>query len=677
VRRVLLPLLLCLSACAGLLEEREPDLPREVVFVGSDPADRVALERRIAPLIADFVETDGALAYLDDAAFEVQRFHRELGYPSAEVSYERPEGSEPLTFQVVPGVRIAVGELELRGVDWLGRKAAEELLQFPEGVRDGSAVEWYTEAALRAGESRLVETYFEAGFLDAAVSPSSVSFDLSTGLARIELTLEPGQRYLIRAASAEGELDRPAEEVERELASVRGTPFTPQMAYSLRNRLVELYGNRGYPDATVRVEHQLEREASAADLALRIVAGPQVTIERVEIEGTTSIREDFVLDRLRLRPGDLYRRDKARESFERLYRTGLFERVAVRLEDSDAPRRALIVELLEAPSQELYFEPGYGSYELFRLKSGFRENNLFGTGRQFRLESVAAVRALSGEIGVSDPDFFDEDLLADLSFGAERREFPSFTRSEYTTTFSLSWPWTQEIESSVAYKYSASQVEDVQIVDGLLADVDSDVDVSSVQFSPRYDDRDSLLVPSRGTIANFGVEWAASALGSEIDFVRTTLGAAHYFALADEQRTVLAVGAELGWIVPAAATEEIPLQERFFNGGANTVRAFGQYELGPEDSEGNSVGGEGMTLFSIELRHRIAGSLHGALFWDVGSVALEYQDLTEFEGYAGGVGFGIRYMLPIGPLRADLAFNTDPGEGDDAFYLHVAVGLPF
>ena len=112
-------------------------------------------------------------------------------------------------------------------------------------------------------------------------------------------------------------------------------------------------------------------------------------------------------------------------------------------------------------------------------------------------------------------------------------------------------------------------------------------------------------------------------------------------------------------------------------GGPTTVRAFRRYELGPQDGEGNPIGGEGQTIFNAELRKRIAGNLHGALFYDVGSVVLDYQELGEFEGYAGGPGFGLRYLLPIGPLRLDVAFNADPGDDEDDFVVHLAVGMPF
>ena len=107
------------------------------------------------------------------------------------------------------------------------------------------------------------------------------------------------------------------------------------------------------------------------------------------------------------------------------------------------------------------------------------------------------------------------------------------------------------------------------------------------------------------------------------------------------------------------------------------MRAFARYELGPQDAEGNALGGEGQTILNVELRKKIYGKVHGALFYDAGSVVLDYQDLAEFEDYAGGPGFGLRYLTPIGPIRADFAFNIDPGENEDASVFHIAVGMPF
>ena len=121
----------------------------------------------------------------------------------------------------------------------------------------------------------------------------------------------------------------------------------------------------------------------------------------------------------------------------------------------------------------------------------------------------------------------------------------------------------------------------------------------------------------------------------------------------------------------------LPIQARLFLGGATSVRSFGAGELSPADAEGDALGGLSTATASVEWRMRIAGELHGAVFYDLGVVdaqALEFDD----DVVGQGIGAGIRWHLPVGPLRLDAAWN--PGEryaADRDWAAHLAIGFTF
>ncbi|MEO0650212.1 MAG: BamA/TamA family outer membrane protein [Planctomycetota bacterium] len=668
--------LLCALGCRSTAPTAMPENAR-VEFVGVPDEDVPALRERVRGLLDDFDTRGGALAFLDDAAFEVRQFYRDLGHAYAEARFEAPGPDGRIRFEVDAGPMIELIDLRVEGALWLGAEEARRLFAFPVGSRDGLPVEWFTRKALDEGLRALEERYYRDGYLEAFASVFEVRLDPVLNQARVIVDLVEGPRFRTRRIEVESNGPAIDELIRDTLRDFSDRPYSPRAVYRLRGELLELLGNAGYPDAFVDVLPSVDSTIGAADLRVIVDAGPLVTVGDVRIEGAESIRRGFVLKRLKLRPGERYSRDKARRSFERLLRSGLFDRVAVRLDGGGGERRDLVVELGERPSQEVFLEPGYGAYELARFKAGYRELNLLGTGRQARVQGVVAVRAVGAEVGLSDPDFLREDLLGDLSVAYERREEPSFTREELSTAFRLRWPWLRNLDGNFAYEYRQIDLEDVEIDLGNELVILEAVDVSSFLLSPQYDSRDNLFVPTRGATAEVGIEWASSAIGSEIDFIRPTIVGTRYFTLDDQGSTVLALGGRIGWIVPAGDTELIPLQERFFNGGPTTVRAFARYELGPQDPEGNALGGEGQTVFNVELRQQIYHKLHGALFYDVGNVVLDYQELTEFGDFAGGPGFGLRYLTPIGPIRADFAFNADPRQNEDAFVFHIAVGMPF
>jgi outer membrane protein assembly factor BamA len=140
---------------------------------------------------------------------------------------------------------------------------------------------------------------------------------------------------------------------------------------------------------------------------------------------------------------------------------------------------------------------------------------------------------------------------------------------------------------------------------------------------------------------------------------------------------VLATSFRAGMVFPYGQDDEVPLQERYFNGGENTVRSFREGLLGPKDANGEPLGGEGWSVASIEARQRLQGRLEAALFVDAGTVASDVEDWIRFEQPSFGLGGGLRYMLPVGPVRLDGAWNPDPREDESGGAVHLTVGLSF
>jgi outer membrane translocation and assembly module TamA len=106
------------------------------------------------------------------------------------------------------------------------------------------------------------------------------------------------------------------------------------------------------------------------------------------------------------------------------------------------------------------------------------------------------------------------------------------------------------------------------------------------------------------------------------------------------------------------------------------VRSFGESELGPSDQNGDPLGGLTSLAATIELRQRLMGDLHGALFYDIGTVGEGSFDFTN--QYGSAIGVGLRYYLPMGPIRLDLGFN--PGArfaSDSGFAVHFSFGFSF
>src|SRR5438034_358490 len=139
-------------------------------------------------------------------------------------------------------------------------------------------------------------------------------------------------------------------------------------------------------------------------------------------------------------------------------------------------------------------------------------------------------------------------------------------------------------------------------------------------------------------------------------------------------------GARAGLVRPLKESTSditaIPIDERFFNGGSTTVRSFGERDLGPHDHRGHPLGGEFYTIFNVEYTFPLYGELQGAVFVDAGNLLPE-ADNPGLGDMRYGIGAGLRYKLPIGPIRLDYGVNPNPREHEDFGAFHFSFGFAF
>ena len=227
-------------------------------------------------------------------------------------------------------------------------------------------------------------------------------------------------------------------------------------------------------------------------------------------------------------------------------------------------------------------------------------------------------------------------------------------------------------------------------------DSQQNYDLSSVKVQLTHDTRDDLLYPSTGQRTFAAAEQADSWLGGDVNFTRLTAGSRWFFPL--PAAVVLGLRYDTGLIVPGRGDINVPLAERFFNGGENTVRSFKEDRLGPRDASGKPSGGLGFNVLTVELRRRLVENLSGSLFADLGNVAPNrsrgednegaYRNRSQlvsdtlgdfFRNFRPGLGFGLQYRLPIGPVRLDVAFNPDRDDqrNEDLCVVHFSIGMAF
>jgi outer membrane translocation and assembly module TamA len=133
-------------------------------------------------------------------------------------------------------------------------------------------------------------------------------------------------------------------------------------------------------------------------------------------------------------------------------------------------------------------------------------------------------------------------------------------------------------------------------------------------------------------------------------------------------------------------SSRIGISERLFAGGSTSHRAYGRDELGlvgqtlfaVGEGEGDlrPVGGNGLLLGNLDLRFPVLGAVGGVVFLDAGNVWADWREIRPGEAKLG-VGLGVRYLSPIGPLRAEIGWKLDREPGEDPYRVFVSIGNPF
>jgi outer membrane protein assembly factor BamA len=329
------------------------------------------------------------------------------------------------------------------------------------------------------------------------------------------------------------------------------------------------------------------------------------------------------------------------------------------------------VDLEEADARELALMVGYGSYEGPRAGVLFTERNLLGWGQRLGTGVRASAKSYRGDITWTEPQLFASRTALSVTTFLHQREEPSFTDETVGVTAALSRRLLPHLQGRFGYTYEQR--------DG--SDIDPTVNPSTVEEYTKAslflelirDTRDSPIFPTSGHQESLKIEHSDDAFGGSLNFDRIIFKTAGHIALSDA--IGLALGAETGVLLPRDPGL-LPIQERFFNGGESSVRSFRESELGPRAANGEFEGGEFRNVFNVEARFPLFGPIQWALFADAGNVGREVQDygLRDMRYALGG---GIRFALPIGPLRLDVGVNPDRRRDEDPFVIHFSIGYPF
>jgi outer membrane protein insertion porin family len=683
-----------ISVCFLLLALHAPAQDRNVegALVGADlllgtlkPAAESKLQIRgaktfkdeelravIGETIREIDEKGAVAARGDDAAYYLGAYYRKAGFPRVDTRYEVTGGKVIVTIEEGPRTL-------LRSLSFAGNKSYPEANLYPymigataEELAKSPDMFPYSDAEIAAGADRVRGFYINEGFLDVTVEPSPASYSSDGTRADVILTIVEGTRYVFGDLTFTGDTPFAPKELAAAAREKADGPFSKSKAIAMQRNLESFYRSKGYFLATVELaaDPKLARNGRV-NVNLSVRPGALHRFDGVTVKNETKpfgrLRDTFLPARFKHIKGDIYNPETLDETYRELLRTGLFTNL--RLSPTALPDNTVRLDFLveEAKAREVGFTLGFGTYDGFKVGLRLADRNLLGSGRPLTFAADYTQRGLVSELMWFDPWFLDHHRLNFRAkiFSAAREEL-GYTKDETGARLEFGYKPFKRLELTIFTQGGTVEITE-STIDPLLIGPPNYA-YTSLGVSQTLDYRDSPIAPTRGWIFSTAVD--LFLVDGEQSFTRAIGRFSYYVPVG---KCGLAFGARVGAIQPA--TDSIPIDARFFNGGASTVRSFAERELGPKDDQNNPIGGEFYSAVNVEFTFPITGGLQGAVFADAGN--LTSWNTRGFDEMRSALGIGIRYALPVGPLRIDYGINPDRRDGEDFGAFHFSFGAAF
>jgi outer membrane protein insertion porin family len=673
-------------------QEKKAQRTSVIEFRGQSAFNEKELRSQLKEQITTIDEYGLTAARGDDAAFFLELFYRKHGYAKVSVRYTIDSGDR-LLLEINEGPLVTLGLVNFVGNQ---HQAADILFDYAVGPTRERYSKLqsklpFVAADVEEGADLVHRLYIANGYLDATVEKPIYHYAEDGTRVDATIPITEGRQYSFGQINFSGETIYGSEALHGQLLDLVKQPYTDGRVSDIPRRLQTYYRARGYYEVKVdAIGNPPAARNGRVPVLVSVTPGPLYHFDGVTVKGLEKLRPTYVSRRFSKFSGKTYSPELVDEKFRELMKSGLFTVLQIKPTPIGGNALRLDISAEEAKSKEFGVAFGYGSYTGAIVGASYRDRDLFGYGRPISTLAEWSERGYKWEILWEDPYFFDTDFGFKAKLSALTFDFDGYAKFET----GLRLDFTRKITK----QYEVGLVLSARHVDVTSADINplllgrTSYFVSSIGLTQTLDLRDSKVNPSRGLVFDSTIDFATGALGSNVDFIRSTGRLTYFLPIGHEpapghpdHRTLLALGARTGIIHSldsnGTSPAEIPIDERFFNGGNNTVRSFAERDLGPHDHH-HSIGGEFFTVFNVEYTFPLYGELLGAVFFDAGNLlpnsADPFQRVTAgLDDMRYGVGVGLRYKLPIGPIRIDYGYNPDRRAGEDVGAFHFSFGFAF
>lgn len=598
-----------------------------------------------------------------------------------------------LTITIETGKRIRIRKIDFKGNAVVKSRKLLRLIKSRKAALFSSG--FYKEELLKDDIERLKSYYRRLGYTDIKVDYET-GYDAKKGTMFLIFNLSEGRKYIVGQVYAKDNTVLSEEEIRKSLKVVTpGKVFSPEAMQEDAGNIQSIYFDQGYIFVQVNESSYLNPETDKVDVTYSINEGVIGYVDKIKIRGNIKTKDVVIRRELRIFPGERFDGNKLKRSKERLQNLGFFEDVSYDIEPSvtgEPNKRNLLVDVKESKTGEFSFGGGYSSVdkligfvEIAQKNFDWKNFPYFtGGGQDLRLRAELGSISQNFELSFTEPWMWnypisfgfdgyhrERDRETDVGYGYNEKRSGGDLR--------IGKELNEYLRANAMYRLEKVDISSVsdEATSDLKKEIGSNI-ISSLQVGLTKDTRDNIYSPSTGYVLAGSAEVAGGPFFGDKDFTKVTTTASKYFGLIKSSTIEFRLRA--GFADAFGDSKDLPIYERFYAGGAYSIRGYHERKVGPVDSVSKDpIGGESMLIGNIEYLYPLIDILKLAIFYDVGNVWAKIDDFGS-GGYKSGMGLGIRLKTPIGPLRLDygIPLSKEPGEpekGDGRFHFSLSHGF--
>ena len=513
-------------------------------------------------------------------------------------------------------------------------------------------------------KNNLQNYYLNLGYMDAKVSLPFAKTNLDSYFADIDYKIYEGPRYIVKKVL----IDYP-ENIKVKLPKFNLKKNKYFNISALRKDIKDIkhsFENEGY--AYAEVYPQIKKEGHFTTVKYNVIPGEIVYIRNVIISGNTKTLDRVIRRNVYLAPGDKYSYQNITDTKYALQRSGYLENVKITQKKVSSNKIDLLIKVKEGLSGSLRAGISYGTYTKLGFNINLTEKNVFGSGQNLSLNADINTKSKTYSISLVNPRIFDTKYSFNTSIFNTSFEGISYNSKQRGFTLGLGKKLNRNLSANVTYGYTHNKLSDYATT----IDVRPNSIKSYVVSSLSFNNTDNYFFPTTGEKASISLEYAG--VGGDEKYLKLLGNYKYFYPITDKTYKTAAV---LKFRIKGGYIHQIdylPINEKFYLGGMNTVRGFGWYSLSPIDSTGNKIGGKKEFIAGPEISTPISLKNHLWLsgFMDYGAVGENKLNITR-----SSYGVELNWITPMGPLSFIWAWPIKSEKNDDLQRFEFNLGASF